>query len=134
MNTEQFENILQNRLKKIESILSAKAQEYAKGDRLYNFKRASEIQRCSPERALLGMMMKHLVSVIDLVEAREQGHLPGIGLIDEKIGDSINYLILLEAMLKEGDMNNKCKECGAELVKTGTCFVCPRCGEGGCEG
>ena len=36
--------------------------------------------------------------------------------------------------LKSIDKSNKCKECGAELVKQGACMACPVCGEGGCEG
>jgi len=44
------------------------------------------------------MMVKHLVSVFDLIE----GRIPtSQEMIDEKIGDMINYLILLEAVLKE---------------------------------
>ncbi|HSH25907.1 MAG TPA: hypothetical protein VLA13_10280 [Massilibacterium sp.] len=44
------------------------------------------------------MATKHLVSVIDMVESNEV-HDPEY--IDEKIGDMINYLILLEGILKE---------------------------------
>lgn len=98
MNTTQFNEILDARLTAIKSTLGNKAKEYAIGDRLYNFKRAAEIARVTPQRALLGMIMKHIVSVIDLVE----GSVPNKrATIDEKIGDTINYLILLEAIFAE---------------------------------
>lgn len=50
------------------------------------------------------MMMKHLVSVLDLIE----GSLPATEhMINEKIGDAINYLILCEAVLKEKDVQTE---------------------------
>ena len=55
----------------------------------------------SREKALIGMLAKHLVSVLDMVDSFGKEDLPTTSFIDEKIGDSINYLILLEAMLKE---------------------------------
>ena len=98
MEAAKFNELLNARLKSSKRVLGSKAKEYAKGDRLYNFKRAAEILRKSPEDALLGMFMKHLVSVIDLVEGTLEA---SDHMIDEKIGDAINYLILLEAVLKE---------------------------------
>ena len=44
------------------------------------------------------MLLKHWVSVRDL--CRQEN--PPVPLINEKLGDAINYLILLEAVLKEG--------------------------------
>lgn len=109
MNSNQFDHLLQDRLNAIKTTLGSKAKEYAIGDRLYNFKRAAEISRTTPQRALAGMLMKHLVSVLDLVE----GSLPATeAMINEKIGDAINYLILLEAILKEPVINKVCIECG----------------------
>jgi len=107
MNTEQFENLLEHRLNLIKSTLSNKAKEYAVGDRLYNFKRAAEILRSTPEKTLMGMFMKHLVSVLDLTEnnIKVTEH-----LVNEKIGDAINYLILLEAILTENLAKEKFKQ------------------------
>jgi hypothetical protein len=69
---------------------------------MHNFNRAAAMLGCCPERALVGMLSKHLVSVLDLVDAIEQrGELPTVKLLEEKCGDSINYLILLEALVKE---------------------------------
>lgn len=98
MNAEQFDKILNDRLDSIKAVLGSKAKEYAIGDRLYNFKRAAEITRTTPRKALAGMFMKHLVSVLDLVEGSLE---PTDYMVNEKIGDAINYLILLEALLKE---------------------------------
>jgi len=104
MNQEKFDEILERRIELIRSVLSRKRAEYAPGggDRLHNFKRAANMLSCSPERALVGMLSKHLVSILDMVDAIDQrGEFPLWELVEEKIGDSINYLILIEAMIKE---------------------------------
>jgi len=101
MNNEQFNQVVEDRISKIRAILVKKAVEYASDtDRLHNFKVAAQISSkpCTPEQALLGMWRKHLVSVIDIIES---GVKPSVELRDEKIGDAINYLILLEALLIE---------------------------------
>jgi len=108
MNAERFEAILESRLFSVRQVLGDKAKEYAVGDRLYNFKRAAEILRTTPQRALAGMLVKHLVSVLDLVEGSIS---PTENMVNEKIGDAINYLILLEAMLKEFFVDVECGEC-----------------------
>ena len=101
MNNATFENILITRIGKIQSTLASKAKEYATSDRLHNFKVAARRLDCTPERALVGMKEKHCVSVQDIVNDLDKGILPTDNLINEKIGDEINYLILLEALLKE---------------------------------
>jgi hypothetical protein len=45
--------------------------------------------------------VKHLVSVLDIVDDHAKGDKRRIGLVDEKLGDAVNYLVLLEALLKE---------------------------------
>lgn len=101
MKTERFENILSERLKKCIDTLSVKANEYATEDRLHNFKVAAELQNCTPITALAGMMAKHTVSVYDLAERQENGLVVTKEMWDEKIGDHINYLLLLDALITE---------------------------------
>ena len=48
-----------------------------------------------------GMMAKHTVSVYDLIDDYEQGKAISKEMWAEKIGDSINYLLLLTALLEE---------------------------------
>ena len=98
MRNEYFEKLLNRRIESIRKTLESKGKEYATSDRLYNFKRASEISQTTPEKALFGMLNKHLVSVIDLIEGRLENKAL---IVEEKIGDTINYLILLEAILEE---------------------------------
>lgn len=103
MTAQEFDAILGRRLEKTRLVLSVKAGEYATGaDRLHNFKRAAELTRTTQAKALLGMLAKHLVSVVDVVEAHDTESLAPGAVIDEKIGDAVNYLVLLEAVLREG--------------------------------
>lgn len=104
MDSQKFNEILEKRLTAIRATLASKGKEYAIGDRLYNFKRAAEILRTTPQKALAGMLMKHLVSVMDLIEGSLE---PSEYMVNEKIGDAINYLILLEAIFKEYMMEEK---------------------------
>lgn len=99
MTHADFDILLERRLKLTSEVLGRKASEYATEDeRLHNFKMAALMTGMTPEQALMGMLVKHLVSVIDTV--REE-RTPTQSLADEKIGDCVNYLILLEALFAE---------------------------------
>jgi len=103
MNHKEFEILLEERFNKIRSILANKNKEYASGDdKLHNFKRAGDMLHCTQEKALIGMFVKHMISILDIVDKWEDaGTFPYMGQLEEKIGDAINYLILLEACFKE---------------------------------
>lgn len=102
MNTEQFDAIVEARCAKIKAILTVKAKEYVRGEnRLHNFKRGAEISGISRERVLHGFMLKHFISYLDMLDDIDKGVMIPDDYIDEKIGDIINYFILLEASLKD---------------------------------
>ena len=98
MQQQDFNEMLEERIRKIRETLEKKGDEYGTSDRLHNFKVAGQIGNTSPQAALWGMSMKHLVSITDMIK----GHLENNrGNVDEKIGDMINYLILLEALFED---------------------------------
>ena len=101
MNTETFNKIIREQIERCENTLCQKADEYATEDRLHNFKVAAGLQDCLPTTALAGMMAKHTVSVYDMIRGLEEGKSYPIELWNEKIGDSINYLLLLAAAVRE---------------------------------
>lgn len=102
MNSKNFEKYFEERAEKCRQVLLKKAEEYSNGfDRLHNFKVAAELQGVNILTALTGMMAKHIVSVYDLVQRAECGDVIAMDMWEEKIGDSINYLFLLEAAVKE---------------------------------
>lgn len=101
MESERFDQIIEERCASIRKTLKAKAAEYARGDRLHNFKVAGRRLGCTPERALVGMKEKHCVSVMDIVSDLERGIIPSQAFLNEKLGDEINYLFLLEGLIQE---------------------------------
>lgn len=98
MTTEKFNNIINWQIEHCRAILCNKAKEYATSDRLHNFKAAASLQGNTPIQALHGMMCKHTVSVADMCMS---GETYPQELWDEKITDSINYLLLLAALVWE---------------------------------
>jgi len=106
MNQEDFNNLMQDRFNKSRTTMILKSGEYSRGgDKLHNFKRAAAMQGNEPEKALWGMLAKHIISVQDMT--KEPGTV-NQDMIDEKIGDMQNYLYLLEALFIErlqGDVN-----------------------------
>lgn len=102
MKTEEFENIiLTNRLFMTEKTLGAKADEYARGDRLSNFKKAADLMGCTPERALWGFVTKHIIALSDFINDLENGKNQTPERWEEKLQDIICYMILLDALVVE---------------------------------
>lgn len=98
MDIARFNQVVMDQIDQTQNTLVKKSAEYATDeDRLHNFKVAADLQGVSMREALAGMMAKHTVSVYDLCS--DAGTMYTEAYIDEKIGDHINYLILLKAVL-----------------------------------
>lgn len=101
MTREEFSKKVEKRIDLIRQTLLTKHKEYAKDDNVFrNFDEAAggfSLHSTSAE-VLWSYMTKHLVSIKDIV-AENKAADPAV--ISEKIGDVINYLILLEAMLNQ---------------------------------
>ena len=97
-----FEDCVVSRTEKTRATLIAKAEEYAtSSNRFHNFDVAARILDCTPEKALEGMLLKHIVSILDLIEWSNSDKLKITEeIVDEKVGDTINYLILLEGLFR----------------------------------
>lgn len=107
MTEGQFDEIVNHRCNKIAKTLVEKGKEYRRNnDPLHNFRVAAKVQNTTEEKALWGFAVKHYVSFLDILNDIEKGLLPKEEVVDEKIGDLINYLILCEASIKE-KINNK---------------------------
>lgn len=105
MRIDVFNKVIKEQLLTCEGLLIGKGQEYAPGatdesavDRLAHFKKAAAITGGTPKEALLGMLAKHLVSISDMcIDGRDYTG----DRWTEKITDSINYLLLLKALVEE---------------------------------
>jgi hypothetical protein len=110
-NDEFVNNIVNNRLFLTEKTLGKKADEYAHGDRLSNFKKAAGLLGTTPEAALFGFVAKHIIALSDFVADLSEGKNQSLERWTEKTGDIICYMILLEALViersqKENDGRN----------------------------
>ena len=102
MKFDRFNEVTKKRIDACLKTMTGKSEEYStEQDKLHNFKVAAQLQNCTPITALAGMMAKHTVSVYDLVERQENGLVVTKEMWDEKIGDHINYLLLLDALISE---------------------------------
>lgn len=102
MTQAEFDAVVGRRLDLIRQTLVNKGREYVRGDdRLHNFRNAAGIERTTLERSLLGKWGKHLASVIDFVHDLDRGVTHTESEWDEKLGDVINYGVLLEAVVVE---------------------------------
>ena len=107
MKTKRFNQIIDAQLDVCQSILKSKAKEYATEDRLHNFRVAADLQGVPAKNALGGMMAKHTVSVYDMCGSKESFSQE---LWSEKITDSINYLLLLRALIQEEELDKTVDE------------------------
>ena len=99
MTHEAFERVLQEQLSLCTDILCRKSKEYSsREDKLHNFKNAAGLQGVTQIQALSGMMAKHTISIYDMCMSDKA--FP-VELWEEKITDSINYLLLLKAAVVE---------------------------------
>ena len=106
MDRITFDKVVTDQLARSELLLTSKGHEYAEKaeagtevDRLEHFKKAAVLQGETTEQATFGMLAKHLVSIADMVGARK---VYPQETWDEKITDSINYLLILRAVVAEG--------------------------------
>jgi hypothetical protein len=106
MTNDELNQIVEQRCGLIKSILIEKATQYARGDRLSNFKKIAAFRSKEPEEALMGLVVKHIVALDDFIQDLPERNMP-IEQWQEKIGDIINYMILLEAMVSERKFKEK---------------------------
>jgi hypothetical protein len=91
--------VVERRITLIREVLAAKQREYTHdGDPFANFRDAADMDDSTLEQALWGFMLKHLVVVRQMVKS---GCIFPRDVWDEKLGDMVNYLILLEGIAYE---------------------------------
>ena len=103
MKTEELQKIMNRQFDVCMNIMAGKSEEYTEGseDKLEHFKAAAALMGVTPEAALRGMMSKHLVSVADMCMDQRGSEAYSMDRWEEKITDSINYLLLLRAIVDE---------------------------------
>ena len=102
MDTKTFNAIAKRQLDYCADLLCRKGKEYAiddELDRLVSFKTAAQLMHTDPKRALMGMLSKHITSLYDMTEHPTMDFTEDKWV--EKLTDSINYMVLLRAVLEE---------------------------------
>jgi len=98
MNLNDFNAVVQGQMERCENVLNQKADEYVFGDdRLEHFKTSAAEQGTTPKQALWGMASKHITSIGGMCKNGSDN----MELWLEKITDSLNYLLLLRALIEE---------------------------------
>jgi hypothetical protein len=102
MTKQEFSKYLEQRLQRIKDTLDKKGEEYAYINNVFvNFEDAGDIAGNCREKIMFYYMLKHLISVINIVNKADKYEYPIKEVIEEKFGDLVNYLILIEASLIE---------------------------------
>lgn len=98
MTKERFDEFVRELLDEIDAKLTCKGKEYnLEEDRLGFFKRAAGLGG-TPEKALFGFMLKHIVSVSDMVAYERYFEM---SVWKEKLIDIMDYCALLLALEEE---------------------------------
>lgn len=120
MNQDKFFKFVDWRVKQIINTLIEKGEEYSKEDnKLHNFDVGAQMTGKLREEVLLGFVLKHQISLLDIIEDLKEGKIPKNYLVAEKLGDIINYYILLEASLQDRiqkEMNDRRERENKEIL------------------
>lgn len=104
MTHKEFEQVFERAVERSRDVLLSKLKEYTgNDDQLESFKTQAGMSLAeTPMGIAYELMVKHIYSVRKIVEEYEQnGKRPSVRLMNEKFGDAINYLILIEALFLE---------------------------------
>lgn len=104
MKLVDFNHSIEEQLEFARKLMLRKGEEYSEDetDRLLHFKKAAALQGISQNQAIFSMLTKHIVSLSDMVSSTQEYP---IELWQEKITDSINYLLILKAAVDEEALN-----------------------------
>lgn len=99
MTSKEFKEVVDEQLEYCKNLLFKKNEEYVTTDDVFeNFRTGANMLGTDVKNTLLGYLTKHLVSIVSMIKDDKQYD---IDKWNEKIGDSINYLLLLKGMVVE---------------------------------
>lgn len=97
-----FDEVVEETITSIRKTLLVKGKEYIRNNNpFHNFDVGSDFTGMIPEDYLFALNTKHIASIRDLIEdLYDEEKAINIAQVEEKIGDAITYLILLEGLFK----------------------------------
>ena len=105
MNQESFNKIVEDRIALVRSTLTSKGEEYTSNEDVFeafNTMASGLSFHSDSKQVLWELLVKHLYSIRKMITTN---NMPSKELVKEKIGDAVNYLILLEGIFNE-DIDN----------------------------
>ena len=100
MKIDRFNEVVSDQMNHCVKVLAEKVKEYVFSDyRLDHFKNSAAEQGINPKQALWGMTSKHLTSLGGMCKAENGKYPPKVW--SEKITDTMNYMLLLLAIVTE---------------------------------
>lgn len=102
MTNKEFYDLMSLTFEQAKAIAKSKGEDYTKGsaDALANFKEGGESLAIPPEKVCWIFMNKHYQAITNYVKTGGKSESEPIS---ERIKDLINYLVLLQAIIKENE-------------------------------
>jgi hypothetical protein len=98
MNNTEFQKVIAQTFESMQKLTATKGEEYAEGktgsNQLQNFDRQAAELSIPPEKVLLVLLGKHMVSIQGWANGRKMSE-----PIEGRIDDAILYLLLLKGMV-----------------------------------
>ena len=95
MEQSEFNKLVKETLAEIEQTLITKGSEYVRNSNVFhNFDAGSQRKGIIREKVLDGFLLKHEISIDDMVNDIEENKLPKIEKVNEKFGDLLVYNII----------------------------------------
>lgn len=101
---DRFNAHVEEALNRVRELLSRKGEEYGRSGVFHNFECAAVLTESTVPQALGGMMIKHIVSIYDMIGDYPQ---PAVDMWKEKIGDAMTYLSILYAYVMMEDSTDE---------------------------
>jgi hypothetical protein len=95
MTNDEFLQFMQKEFDKLMKLQKIKSSEYTINNFDENFEIASKLLNASKEQTALYYMTKHIVSIYDIILNKRN-----YDKLDEKINDTIMYLLMINALVK----------------------------------
>lgn len=100
MTEERFDEIVNKTLDQIKDVLIVKGKEYRRNNNpFHNFDEGSKCSGQIREKVLDGFLLKHEISIADMINDLEKGIIPKIETVEEKFGDNLIYLLIKKASI-----------------------------------
>lgn len=108
MNFGEFKEIYEEQKALCNKKVDLKAEQYARIDRLSNFKEAALLAKETPQQAAWGMVIKHIIWLRDMILYDPPASITKEAL-DEVITDIMVYMVLIKAIIIEqkGENNDR---------------------------